>query len=83
MKDALQQTLKQLRLSGLAQSLEVRLQEAAGHQLGHAEFLELITAGAGRAAEEPAGEGGGFPRTEDPGRLRLALQSLDQEAAGV
>jgi len=42
MKDALQQTLKQLRLSGLAQSLEVRLQEAAGHQLGHAEFLELI-----------------------------------------
>jgi DNA replication protein DnaC len=34
--------LKQLRLSGLAQSLDVRLQEAAGHQLNHAEFLELI-----------------------------------------
>lgn len=42
MNDALQQTLKKLRLSGLAQSLEVRVQEAAGHQLGHAEFLELI-----------------------------------------
>jgi DNA replication protein DnaC len=34
--------LKQLRLSGLLASLEVRLQEAAGHSLNHAEFLELI-----------------------------------------
>jgi len=34
--------LKQLRLSGLAQSLDIRLQEAAGHQLNHDEFLELI-----------------------------------------
>jgi len=42
MHERLQKTLKQLRLSGLAQSLEVRLQEAASHQLNHAEFLELI-----------------------------------------
>ncbi len=42
MKDSLQSTLRQLRLSGLAQTLDVRLQEAAGHQLSHAEFLELI-----------------------------------------
>jgi DNA replication protein DnaC len=35
-------TLKQLRLSGLAQTLEVRLQEAAAHRLSHAEFLTLI-----------------------------------------
>jgi len=42
MKDALQSTLRQLRLSGLAQTLDVRLQEAATHQLSHAEFLELI-----------------------------------------
>jgi DNA replication protein DnaC len=34
--------LKQLRLSGLLETLDVRLQEAAGHQLSHAEFLELI-----------------------------------------
>jgi DNA replication protein DnaC len=34
--------LKQLRLSGLIQSLELRLQEAAGHNLTHAEFLELV-----------------------------------------
>jgi DNA replication protein DnaC len=34
--------LKKLRLSGLAQTLEVRLQEAAGHGLTHLEFLELI-----------------------------------------
>lgn len=42
MKDALLTTLKQLRLSGLARTLEVRLQEAAGHNLSYAEFLELI-----------------------------------------
>ena len=42
MIDRLQTTLRQLRLSGLAQTLDVRLQEAAGHQLSHAEFLELI-----------------------------------------
>jgi len=42
MNERLLSALRQLRLSGLAQSLEVRLQEAAGHQLGHAEFLELI-----------------------------------------
>jgi DNA replication protein DnaC len=38
----LDQTLRQLRLSGLLQSLPVRLQEAAANRLSHAEFLELI-----------------------------------------
>ena len=42
MNESLQRTLKRLRLSGLAQTLEVRLQEAAGHSLNHQEFLELI-----------------------------------------
>lgn len=42
MNDRLQSTLHQLRLSGLAESLDVRLQEAAGHKLSHLEFLELI-----------------------------------------
>lgn len=42
MNDSLRSALKQLRLSGLMTSLEVRLQEAASHQLSHAEFLELI-----------------------------------------
>lgn len=42
MNESLRTTLKKLRLSGLAQSLEVRLQEAAGHGLNHLEFLELI-----------------------------------------
>ncbi|MFL5514390.1 MAG: IS21-like element helper ATPase IstB [Gemmatimonadales bacterium] len=42
MNDGLRSMLKQLRLSGLLDSLEVRLQEAAGNGLGHAEFLELI-----------------------------------------
>jgi DNA replication protein DnaC len=42
MHEALQTALKKLRLSGLAQSLEVRLQEASGNGLNHLEFLELI-----------------------------------------
>jgi len=42
MNDRLQTALRQLRLSGLAESLDVRLQEAAGHQLTHADFLELV-----------------------------------------
>jgi DNA replication protein DnaC len=40
--DHLRQALKQLRLSGLLESLEVRLHEAASHHLNHVEFLELI-----------------------------------------
>jgi DNA replication protein DnaC len=42
MNDTLRQALKKLRLSGLLQNLEVRLQEAASHGLNHAEFLELV-----------------------------------------
>jgi len=42
MNEALRTALTRLRLSGLATSLDVRLQEAVGHQLGHAEFLELV-----------------------------------------
>lgn len=38
----LQTTLRQLRLSGLALTLDVRLQEAIAARLGHGEFLELI-----------------------------------------
>ena len=42
MIDKLHQAFKKLRLSGLAQSLDVRLQEASGNGLNHTEFLELI-----------------------------------------
>ena len=42
MNESMQTTLRKLRLSGLAASLDVRLQEATGNQLTHAEFLELI-----------------------------------------
>jgi DNA replication protein DnaC len=42
MNDTLVTTLKKLRLSGLLQTLEVRLHEAAANHLSHAEFLELI-----------------------------------------
>ncbi len=42
MNASIQTALRQLRLSGMLQSLDVRLQEAAGHTLTHAEFLELV-----------------------------------------
>ena len=42
MNDILQNLLKQLRLSGLLSTLEVRLHEAAANRLDHREFLELI-----------------------------------------
>ena len=42
MTETLATTLRKLRLSGLAQTLDVRLQEAAGNSLRHAEFLELL-----------------------------------------
>jgi DNA replication protein DnaC len=42
MMESLNQALKKLRLSGLLQTLDLRLQEAAGNGLSHAEFLELI-----------------------------------------
>jgi DNA replication protein DnaC len=42
MNDALHTALLKLHLSGLAQALDVRLQEAAGNHLQHAEFLELV-----------------------------------------
>jgi DNA replication protein DnaC len=41
-RPSLTQALRQLRLSGLLSSLEVRLAEAAGNRLDHGEFLELI-----------------------------------------
>lgn len=42
MNDTMRTTLRRLRLSGLAQSLDIRLQEAMANGLNHAEFLELI-----------------------------------------
>jgi len=38
----LKEACHQLRLSGLAASLDLRLQEAASHQLSHEQFLELL-----------------------------------------
>ena len=42
MRESLETALKRLRLSGLAGTLEVRLQEAAAGRLSHEEFLELL-----------------------------------------
>ena len=41
MNESLSTTLRQLRLSGMAATLDVRLQEATANSLSHAEFLEL------------------------------------------
>lgn len=42
MNDTLISSIRKLRLSGLLQSLDIRLQEARGNNLGPAEFLELV-----------------------------------------
>ena len=42
MQNSLMTSLKKLRLSGLADCLEIRLQEATGNQLSYEQFLELI-----------------------------------------
>jgi DNA replication protein DnaC len=42
MNNSIQTALMKLRLSGMRQTLEVRLQEARGGQLDHSDFLELI-----------------------------------------
>lgn len=42
MRESLLTSLRKLRLSGLAGSLEIRFQEAAGNKLSHEQFLELI-----------------------------------------
>lgn len=44
MRSSLEQSLRKLRLSGLAASLDVRLTEARGNHLEHEEFLELLVA---------------------------------------
>src|SRR4030042_2646174 len=42
MNEALQTAMRKLRLSGMSQTLDLRLQEAAGNRLSHVEFLELV-----------------------------------------
>jgi DNA replication protein DnaC len=42
MNHNLKEACRQLRLSGLANSLDLRVQEATSHQLPHAQFLELL-----------------------------------------
>ena len=42
MNATLAECLKKLRLSGMAQSLDLRFQEAAANRLDYAEFLELV-----------------------------------------
>ena len=42
MNEPLKKRLRQLRLSGMASSLDIRLQEALGHNLSHIELLEMV-----------------------------------------
>jgi len=44
MNESLSRRLRELRLGGLAETLEVRLQEATASKLTHLEFLELVLA---------------------------------------
>ena len=42
MTETMTMTLKRLRLPGIRETLDVRLQEARANRLGHDEFLELL-----------------------------------------
>ena len=42
MNETIKRRLGKLRLSGMASTLELRLQEARGNDLDHLEFLELV-----------------------------------------
>jgi len=42
MKEQMAMTLRKLRLSGAAETLDLRLQEARGNNLSHEEFFELV-----------------------------------------
>jgi hypothetical protein len=72
-----QNALRQLRLSGLLQSLEVRLQEAAASRLSHGEFLEIILQDELQVRQQapslPAHQSRRLPRPQKPRRLRLAI----------
>ena len=87
MNDRCKSALRQLRLSGLAETLDVRLQEAAGHQLSHAEFLELILQDEllvrdqrliGRRVKAAA-----FRELKPLDEFDLVLQSVDRPKAGL
>jgi hypothetical protein len=73
MRDSLQQSLKQLRLSGMAASLDVRLSEASGNRLDHAEFLSLVLqdelAVPARYGAAPKGRG-----SEPHGSIRVLMR---------
>src|SRR5262245_1840167 len=70
--------LKQLRLSGILDSLEVRNQQAVADQWSYLEFLTLADPRRGRAprpqAARPARAAQRHRRHEDVGDLRLQLQ---------
>ena len=87
MNESLRETLKQLRLSGLLESPGIRLQEAAGHCLDHAEFLELIVqdelAVRGNRKLERQFKPAPVSRAEVAGRLRLVVQPVDPPQADL
>lgn len=60
MNTQLKQNLRRLRLSGLMDTLELRLNEAVGNQLTHVEFLE---GGTGRPGNHTTNQSCQIPRT--------------------
>ena len=87
MNERLLSILRQLRLSGLAETLDVRLQEAAGHQLSHAEFLELILQDELMVRQERQIDrrvkAALFRELKPLDRLRLVVQSVDPQEADL
>ena len=68
MSDGLTSMLKKLRLSGLGESLEIRLHEASSRGLTHREFLELAL------QDELLVRDGRHLLRDDSGRARVLSQ---------
>ena len=70
MTNTLKQHVQNLRLSGLLNSLELRLQEAEANRLPYAQFLELLLQDEINVRHQrdpcPAPQIGRFPRTALP-----------------
>jgi len=82
---ALEPALKQLRLSGILDSMEIRNKQAIEDGLSHVEFLAMLIQDEVARREQKKFSlrvrRAGFPQRKDLGKLRLRLQSVHQQGA--
>ena len=71
MNETLSNALKKLRLSGMAKTMDIRLEEAKSSRLIHSEFLELILQDELDVRKERLGSSVRIPRPPLPGLVAL------------